>query len=825
MSLTLALLLAGQVATVSTPSDQSTVPQAPADDQASGQASGRLGNQQQGGGGDIVVTARRRAETIQTVPIAMSVIGGTALAETGAYNVSRLTQLQPTLQFYSTNPRNSAANIRGLGAPFGLTNDGIEQGVGIYVDQVYYSRIASATFDFTDTERIEVLRGPQGTLYGKNTTAGAINITTRKPSFTPEARIELTTGNYQFIQAKASVSGPLIPDKLAIRLSAAITERDGTIHNVATGKDLNAQDNKSIRGQLYWKPTDTLDLALSGDYGQQNPNCCVQYYARTGATQRPLTRQYAALAAAQGYVVPSTNAFDRVTDVDTPLRAKQELGGVSLLGNLDLGASTITSVSAWRFWNWDPSNDRDFIGLPITTVSANPSQQTQYSQELRIASNGKHTLDYVLGAFYFYQTIDTQGLQVQGPAASRFLLNPGASVAPGASGCATATTAACNPAALNGLTSRNTIGFTNTSAALFGKLTWNVSDRFQISPGLRLNYDKKKGDYVSVVTNGTGTALTADQRGVLAPQSYQPDFNNWNLSGDITAAYTVTSDIHAYATYARSYKSGGINLSGLPLDGSNNPILSAATVKPEKVNHFELGLKTQFLNRRVTLNLAGFWTEISDYQATVTNGQLGVLRGYLANAGKVRTRGLEFDSAFRPTDRFSFYANGAYTDAKYVKFVDAPCPPELSGGTTATAGQTPSAAGTAGGISPQNCDISGQRLPGVSKWAFSYGAEYDLPATIGGLDGQVYLGYDGSYRSTFSSNPSRSAYTDINGYALSNFRLGFKAKDSWNVFGWLRNAFDEKYYEVLALQSGSTGLVVGQPGDPRTYGLTVSRSF
>jgi iron complex outermembrane receptor protein len=818
MSLTLALLLAGQVAAVSTPSDQAAVPQTP----ASEPANGRLGNQQQGGG-DIVVTARRRAETVQTVPIAMSVIGGTALAETGAYNVSRLTQLQPTLQFYSTNPRNSAANIRGLGAPFGLTNDGIEQGVGIYVDQVYYSRIASATFDFTDTERIEVLRGPQGTLYGKNTTAGAINIYTRKPSFTPEARIELTTGNYQFVQAKASVSGPLVPDKLAIRLSAAVTERDGTIHNVATGKNLNAQDNKSVRGQLYWKPTETLDLALSGDYGQQNPDCCVQYYARTGATQRPLARQYAALAAAQGYVVPSTDAFDRVTDVDTPLRAKQELGGASLLANWDLGAATITSVSAWRFWHWDPSNDRDFIGLPITTVSANPSQQTQYSQELRIASNGTHTLDYVLGAFYFYQTIDTQGLQVQGPAASAFLLNPTSANSK-------------NPAVLNGLTSRNTIGFTNTSAALFGKLTWHVTDRLQIAPGLRLNYDKKDGDYVSTVTTGAGAALNCsvaaqgastvvrDQCGVLAPQSYQPSFDNWNLSGDITAAYTVTSDVHAYATYARSYKSGGINLSGLPLDATNTPILSAATVTPEKVNHFELGLKTQLLDRRLTLNLAGFWTEISDYQATVTNGQLGVLRGYLANAGKVRTRGLEFDSAFRPSSRFSVYANGAYTDAKYVKFVDAPCPPELSGGTTATATNPATPAGT-GTVSPANCDISGQRLPGVSKWAFSYGAEYDLPARIAGLDGQVYLGYDGSYRSTFSSNPSRSAYTDINGYALSNFRLGFKAKDSWNVFGWVRNAFDRNYYEVLALQSGSTGLVVGQPGDPRTYGLTVWRSF
>ncbi len=798
MSITLALLLAAQV----------TTPIAPAEPPAE---AGRLGTAQQGGG-DIVVTARRRVETVQTVPIAISVIGGQALAETGAYNVNRLTQLQPTLQFYSTNPRNSAANIRGLGAPFGLTNDGIEQGVGIYVDQVYYSRIASATFDFTDTERIEVLRGPQGTLYGKNTTAGAINVYTRAPSFTPEARIELSTGNLEFVQAKASVSGPLVSDKLALRLSASITRRDGTIHNLVTGRNLNAQDNQSLRGQLLWKPTETLDLTLSADFNNQNPDCCVQYYARTGATQRPLNRQYAALAAAQGYAVPSTDPFDRVTDVDTPLQAKQRLGGASLVGNLDLGAATITSVTAWRFWDWKPSNDRDFIGLPVTPVSANPSQQEQYSQELRIASNGKRKFDYVFGAFYFYQTIDTQGLQVQGRSASAFLLNP-------------TSAGGRNPATLDGLTSRNTIGFKNTSAALFGKLTWHVTDRLQIAPGLRLNYDKKDGDYVSVVTNGTGTALTADQRGVLAPQSYQPKFDSWNLSGDLTAAYEVADDIHAYATYARSYKSGGINLSGLPLDATNTPILSAATVRPEKVNHYELGLKTQFLDRRVTLNLAAFWTEISEYQATVTNGQLGVLRGYLANAGKVRTRGVEFDSAFRPTSRLSLYANGAYTDAKYVKFVDAPCPPELSGGTTAAAGQAASAPGTPGGISPQNCDISGQRLPGISKWAFSYGAQYSLPASVGDLEGSFYLGYDGSYRSTFSSNPSASAYTNIDGYALSNFRLGFKADDGLNVFGWLRNAFDKKYFELLALQSGSTGLVVGQPGDPRTYGITVSKSF
>jgi iron complex outermembrane receptor protein len=204
----------------------------------------------------------------------------------------------------------------------------------------------------------------------------------------------------------------------------------------------------------------------------------------------------------------------------------------------------------------------------------------------------------------------------------------------------------------------------------------------------------------------------------------------------------------------------------------------------------------------------------------VTNGQLGVIRGYLANAAKVRVRGVEFDSSLRPSARFNLYVNGAFTDAKYVDFKDAPCPPELSGGTTVTSNQTPSAPGTPGGLSPAFCNISGQILPGISKYSVSFGGEVNVPVS----GGQVYLGYDGSYRSKFSSNPSRSLYTDINGYSLSNFRLGFR-KDKWNLYGWVHNAFDQHYFELLSTQSGSTGLIVGQPGDPRTYGGTFRISF
>jgi len=779
---------------------------------------------------EIVVTARRRAETAQKVPVAISVVQGDHLDSTGAFNVERLQQLTPTVQFYSSNARNSAVNIRGIGVPFGLTNDGIEQGVGIYVDDVYYARVASATFDFLDVDRIEVLRGPQGTLYGKNTAAGAINITTRAPTLDFEARGEASMGNLGFKQVKGAVSGPL-SSTLAARLAFSATKRRGTLFNVHSGRWINAQDNIGIRGQLLWKPRNGIELTLAGDYNRQNPECCGFVYVREGATQRPLARQYAALAAAFGYTVPSTDPFDRRTDLDAELTAKNTLAGLSARLRWDLAGGTFTSVTAWRYWSWDPSNDRDFIGLPITTASQNPSKQNQYTQEFRYAHSGDR-LDYVAGLFFFDQSIRTSGLQVQGPAASRFLLNPG-NVAPGSSGCAPATANACNPALLDGLTATNDIRLDNQSAALFGQLGWHVTDALTVQPGVRLNYDRKDGLYNSVVTDGNGNlvvfgptdSVTRDRLSILAPQVFEPKYKAWNSSYDLTASYGFARDVNAYATFSKTFKSGGVNLNGVPNDAAGNPLIAAGTVKPEHIFNLEAGLKTQFLDRRLTANLAAFRTDIRDYQALVNNGQLGVLRGYLANADKVRSQGFEWDISARPSQRFNAYVNGAYTEAKYVTFVDAPCPPELSGGTTATGSQQPAAPGTPGGLSPASCDISGQVLPGVSRWSVSYGAEANAPVKLFRHGAQVYLGFDGFARTHFSSNPSPSAYTWIPGYALSNFRLGFRTPVGFDAFVWVRNAFDVHYFEQLAVQSGSTGLIVGQPGDARTYGATVKLTF
>ena len=782
----------------------------------------------------VTVTARRREENVQDVPLAISVVPAATLADTGAFNVNRLTQLQPSLQFYSSNPRNSSINIRGIGAPLGLTNDGIEQGVGIYVDQVYYNRVASSTLDFIDVDQIEVLRGPQGTLYGKNTTAGAINIKTRAPSFDFEARGELSVGNYNFKQAKLSISGPL-SDDVAFRLSLSNTSRKGTIYNVTSVSYVNGQDNLGLRGTVLWNASDNLKVTLSGDYNLQDANCCVQYYARVGLTQKALNRQYASLATALNYSVPSTNPFDRITDIDAPIRARNELGGASAVAEWTLGAGTITSVTAWRYWDWQPRNDRDFTGLPITPNSNNPTKQNQYTQEIRYAYAADN-YDFVVGLFGFNQGIHTNGLESNGTAASRWTLNPG-NVAVGAPGCATPTTRACNPAVLNGLTAANDIVLKNTSAAIFGKFNWKVTDAFTVSPGIRFNYDQKTGHYSSVVTgtasDGTrqlvlftgpyaNDAWIVDERGVRAPQYYEPRLSKLNVSYDLNLSYKIDPDILAYVTYAKSYKSAGINLNGVPADANGVPILSAATIKPENVDAYETGLKSQFWDGRATLNVDGFWTVIKDYQANVTNGALGLVRGYLANAGKAQVRGFEADFSVRPVDGLSVYASGTYNDHSYVTFVDAPCPPELSGGNTGT---PISAAGTPGGNSPTNCNISGQWLPGISNWSFSWGGEYSLPAVFLGKKGDVYFGYDASYRSKFSSNASRSRYTDVDGYALQNFRVGFRTANGINASLWVRNAFDQDYFEQLAVTPGNTGLIAGQPGDPQTFGATIRYEF
>ena len=216
---------------------------------------------------EVLVTARLREERIQDVPAAISVIGGNQLDSAYVVNANQLSSLVPALYYNSANPRNTAYTIRGLGSntlSISAANDGMEPGVGFYVDQVYHGRPATAAFDFTDIERVEVLRGPQGTLFGKNTTGGAIHVISRAPTFTPELNAEISLGDQGFVQTRSSVSGPLL-EHLAGRLSVQSTRREGVIRNVRTGKQLNALDNYALRGQLLYKADNGFSARLIVD--------------------------------------------------------------------------------------------------------------------------------------------------------------------------------------------------------------------------------------------------------------------------------------------------------------------------------------------------------------------------------------------------------------------------------------------------------------------------------------------------------------------------------------------------------------------------------
>ncbi len=265
----------------------------------------------------------------------------------------------------------------------------------------------------------------------------------------------------------------------------------------------------------------------------------------------------------------------------------------------------------------------------------------------------------------------------------------------------------------------------------------------------------------------------------------------------------------AYVSYAHSFKTGGINLNGVPFNQATQQPLVPTTIEPEEVTHYEVGLKTQFLDRRATLNLTGCWTLIDDYQTQVSSTDSGgtTIRGYIANARKVEAKGVELEFSINPSERWNAYANVAWTDHEYSDFKNAPCPPELAGGPIL------------------QCDISGQWLPGISEWALSYGFQYDIPTNFFASAGSAFFGFDGSYRSEFSSNASRSIYTDVPSRALANFRLGFNADAGWDAFLWVWNAFDKQYFDQLAIAGSNNGLIVGQPAASVTWGLTLRARF
>ncbi|PKH29620.1 TonB-dependent receptor [Pseudomonas sp. 43NM1] len=728
----------------------------------------------------VTVTTRRREESSQDVPTPMSVVSGQALETQRVYRIQDLQQLVPSVNVAYMHARQSSVSIRGLGN--NPASDGLEGSVGLYIDNVYLGRPGMAVFDLMDIEQLEVLRGPQGTLFGKNTTAGVINISTRAPSFTPERSIETSVGEDGYFQTKGTISGPL-NDELAGRFSAYRTRSDGDIKNEFNGHDLNGGSREGFRGQLLYKPNESFNLRWIGDYNEEDSSAGTRVLYNTGPTINGVNL-YESRAAAAGATL--VNGSHRKVNLDNDQHVTVHQGGTSLEANWSLPSDfTLTSISSYRWWNFTPRND-DGLNVPASYNAGVSVEDKQYSQEFRLASPKGEFFDYVLGAYYFGNDLDNKSFANYGPQADIWNGTPAG--------------------ALANVDSVGKGHIKTDSFALFAQGTWHLTPRLDFTAGVRGTYEEKNASVTRAAPVGgaavTGAAATARRGRTGAYDS--GDLNQYSASpsGLLNLSYRFTDDVLGYATLSHGEKAGGVNLAvgSAPTAGADSLLIGT-----ERANNAELGFKSTLWDRRLQLNANVFWTQVNAYQTNAYDADNRVQ--YLTNAGSVRSRGVEFESTLVPLRGLTLNINGSYNDVSYLSYKDAPCPPEIS--------QAPGA--------PASCDLSGHQVVGASKWIGNANGEYKWNLSSG-LEEYVTASY--AFRSKAVGTVEDSDYGQIPSYAVVNLSTGLRGdfnQGQWDVSLWLKNAFDKTYYTTL--WTGGNGGYEGLLGTPRTLGLTGRYDF
>lgn len=769
--LPLALLLAGSASwTHGYAAEAETPPPVPADTAAAN------GSQLE----TVTVTTRRREESSQDVPTPMSVVSGQNLETQRVYRIQDLQQLVPSVNVAYMHARQSSVSIRGLGN--NPASDGLEGSVGLYIDNVYLGRPGMAVFDLMDIEQLEVLRGPQGTLFGKNTTAGVINISTRAPSFTPERSIETSVGEDGYFQTKGTISGPL-NDQLAGRFSAYRTRSDGDIKNEYDGHDLNGGSREGFRAQLLFKPNENFNLRWIGDYNEEDSSAGTRVLYNTGPTINGVNL-YEARASAAGATL--VNGRHRKVNLDNDQHVTVHQGGTSVEANWTLPSDfTLTSVSSYRFWNFTPRND-DGLNVPASYNAGVSVEDKQYSQEFRLASPKGEFFDYVVGAYYFGSDLDNKSFSYYGPQADIWNGTPAGSLA--------------------NVTSIGNGHIQTDSFALFAQGTWHLSERLDFTAGVRGTYEEKNASVSrNAPVGGVAVAgAAANARRGRAGVYDSGDLNQYSSSpsGLLNLSYRITDDVLGYATLSHGEKSGGVNLAvgSAPTAGADSLLIGT-----ERANNAELGFKSTLWDHRLQLNANVFWTQVNAYQTNAYDAANRVQ--YLTNAGSVRSRGIEFESTVVPLRGLTLNFNGSYNDVSYLSYKDAPCPPEVS--------QAPGA--------PASCDLSGHQVVGASKWIGNANGEYKWNLANGF---EPYVTGSYAFRSKAVGTVEDSDYGQIPSYAVVNFSTGLRGdfnQGQWDVSLWLKNAFDKTYYTTL--WTGGNGGYEGLLGTPRTLGVTGRYDF
>jgi iron complex outermembrane receptor protein len=739
---------------------------------------------------EISVTARRRVERAQDVPVALTAVSGATFARGEHLRLEDLNVMAPSVNISIPTPRQTSFSIRGLGA--NPANDGLEQSTGLFIDGVYLAKSGMAVIDMVDVERIEVLRGPQGTLFGKNTTAGAISIYSKEPQFSPESTVRVSAGDYGYTQVQASTTGPLA-DTVAASVMLYRTSRDGWVRDTTRNEDVNGVGRQGGRAQLLWKPTDDFRLRLIAELHKEDDSSYATIIENLGAT--PGTFQ-AGLKATGASIVVSPNGDAEANDGPTIVQSTQK--AATALADWSFGDLTLTSVSGYRMWRYYTFSDIDGSSAPLFGATTNLDYH-QISEEVRLASSSAERLKWTVGAYYFNQDTNyVSQLFYEGLAASQL-----SKLTPAQLGALAPTTPALAGLLAYNNTRWDTAASPRTrSYALFGQATWAATAQLNITAGARASYENKEESVSRAVPVSTTSGEPVAALGYTAYPATHVERNDWSPSALLTADYKPFTDLMLYATISHGEKAGGLN-AALPPTGLTP---AALQVKPETATNYEIGLKSDLLEKRLRVNLTAFWTEVRDYQASY-NGIYGTGSApvsLLTNVGAVRTRGAELEVIAKPIRNLSIGLNGSFDEAIYTSYPNAPCPAETTGKTS--------------------CNLTGQQLVDAPKWIANANALYDT-AISDSLRG--YASGELSWRSRYNGSLDASRFANTGDYALVNLRAGLKAaSDRWDVSLWVKNAADRRYVSNFSNAGALVpGIYFPYFGEPRTYGLTVQTTW
>ena len=709
---------------------------------------------------EIVVTAQKRAQNAQDVPIAITALDSNQLAVSGVSGTADLKSLVPALNVTTATGGYGLPRIRGIGA----TGQGpsIENPVAVYVDGVYYGAAFGVLQSLYDTDQVAVLKGPQGTLFGRNATGGLIQITTLAPSFTWTGKGEVGYGNYNTYNASGFASGGL-SQTIAISLAGQYEDRDhGFGRNVLTHNYI--QDGKTWvgRGKLLWQPDGLTSVTLSGDFNGRDAAEPAFRNFQLNALGQNVPAQITALG--------GDTKRDIYSDLDPSLRARQ--WGASLTASRDLGGVTLKSITAYRKSRLDFLFDPDGTALARLRVANNQFDQ-QFTQELNLVSTAKGPFQWVIGGFYMH---DRSGLD---PAHTTGLLTFGD----------------------NGYSDyRSNIKL--DSYAAFAEGTYALANDTNLITGIRYTSDHRTADARSINFVGATNTLTT----IPTSATDKTDKLTWRASID----HRFSPELLMYASYNRGFRSGGF----IP---QTNPLVS---LRPEVVDAFEIGAKSDLFDRHVRLNLAGYYYDEKNIQ--VMQVISGVQNVYNANGAHIY--GLDADVTWRVTSGLRLFGGLNYTHARYTDFSNAVIsyPFPLTTGFVIPTGQ--SCLGTFGSPFTQlggNCllrgDASGNKLQNTPEFTASLGASYDLVTGVG----KFTLGGNYYYNDGFVGSPDERVKQGH--YNTLDASLTWRAPSGhYFARAWGRNLTDAFYRtQIGATNSGDNGTYAA----PRTYGLTLGFSY